>query len=78
MFLLDTNVVSELRQGGRGNAGVSDWYNGVPDEDLFTSALVIGEIRKGIAPAPRLPASGSSGNMAGSIKGFFRWAHPPG
>lgn len=49
MFLLDTNVVSELRQGGRGNAGVSDWYDGVPDEDLFTSALVIGEIRKGIA-----------------------------
>ncbi len=49
MFLLDTNVVSELRQGERGNAGVSDWYDGVPDEDLFTSALVIGEIRKGIA-----------------------------
>ncbi len=49
MFLLDTNVVSELRQGGHGNAGVSDWYDGVPDEDLFTSALVIGEIRKGIA-----------------------------
>ena len=49
MFLLDTNVVSELRQGACGNAGVSDWYDGAPDEDLFTSALVIGEIRKGIA-----------------------------
>ncbi len=49
MFLLDTNIVSELRRGGRGNAGVSDWYDGVQDADLFTSALVIGEIRKGIA-----------------------------
>lgn len=28
MFPLDTNVVSELRQGGRGSAGVSDWYDG--------------------------------------------------
>ena len=26
-----------------------NWYDGAPDEDLFTSALVIGEIRKGIA-----------------------------
>ncbi len=49
MFLLDTNVVSELRLRERGNAGVSDWYGSVQDADLFTSALVIGEIRKGIA-----------------------------
>ncbi len=49
MFLLDTNVVSELRKGERGNAGVLDWYDGVEYPSLFTSALVIGEIRKGIA-----------------------------
>ena len=49
MFLLDTNVVSELRQGERRNVGVSDWYATVQGMDLFTSALVIGEIRKGIA-----------------------------
>ena len=49
MFLLDTNVVSELRRRERCNAGVSDWYSGVQYTDLFTSALVIGEIRKGIA-----------------------------
>ena len=49
MFLLDTNVVSELRRGEHCNAGVYDWYVGVQYTDLFTSALVIGEIRKGIA-----------------------------
>lgn len=49
MFLLDTNVVSELRRGDRGNVGVSDWYAGVAGNDLFTSALVVGEIRKGVA-----------------------------
>ena len=49
MFLLDTNVVSELRRERRRNVGVSNWYAGVQDADLFISALVIGEIRKGIA-----------------------------
>ena len=53
MFLLDTNVVSELRREERRNVGVSDWYASVQDEDLFTSALVIGEIRKGIATLRR-------------------------
>ena len=54
MFLLDTNLVSELRRGERRNAGVSDWYDGIliPDH-LFTSALVIGEIRKGIETVRR-------------------------
>ena len=49
MFLLDTNVVSELRREGRRNVGVSNWYAGVQYDNLFTSVLVIGEIRKGIA-----------------------------
>ena len=49
MFLLDTNIVSELRLGQRCNAGVASWYDGVQGTELFTSALVIGEIRKGIA-----------------------------
>lgn len=48
MFLLDTNVVSELRLRERRNVGVSGWYAGVQYADLFTSALVLGEIRKGI------------------------------
>jgi predicted nucleic acid-binding protein len=49
MFILDTNVVSELRLGRRCNAGVSSWYEGFQGTELFTSALVSGEIRKGTA-----------------------------
>ena len=47
-WLLDTNVVSELRKGDRANAGVRTWFVDVNDADLFTSVLVLGEIRRGI------------------------------
>jgi predicted nucleic acid-binding protein len=46
--LLDTNVLSELRKGGRCDPGVRQWFAAVPDEDLFVSVLVLGEIRLGI------------------------------
>ena len=49
MFLLDTNILSELRRGDHCSVGVSRWYAGVQYADLFISVLVIGEIRKGIA-----------------------------
>ena len=48
MFLLDTNVISEVRKGARCNAGVAAWFAGVPDADLFISVLVTGEIRRGV------------------------------
>ena len=48
MFLLDTNVVSEVRKGRRCDAGVSNWYAGVSEGDLYLSTLVLGEIRRGI------------------------------
>lgn len=47
-FLLDTNVLSELRKGERANTGVLTWFEGVSDEDLFTSVLVLGELRRGV------------------------------
>jgi predicted nucleic acid-binding protein len=47
-YLLDTNVVSELRKGPRCNPGVANWFATVDDEDLFISVLVIGEIERGI------------------------------
>lgn len=53
MFLLDTNVVSELRRGQRGNPGVAAWFASIAVTDLFISALVIGELRKGIAMSRR-------------------------
>lgn len=46
--LLDTNVLSELRKGRRCDPGVNQWFVSVDDTELFTSVLVLGEIRKGI------------------------------
>ena len=48
MFLLDTNVVSEVRKGRRSDPSVSNWYTGVGESQLFISTLTIGEIRRGI------------------------------
>ena len=53
MFLLDTNVVSEVRKGRRSAPNVSNWYAGVGESQLFISSLTIGEIRKGIELARR-------------------------
>jgi hypothetical protein len=50
-YLLDTNVASEARKGQRGNPGVLAWLESVPDNHLFLSVLVVGEIRKGIEQA---------------------------
>ena len=47
-WLVDTNVLSELRKGDRANGGVRTWFTEAHDEDLFTSVLVLGEIRRGI------------------------------
>ncbi len=47
MFLLDTNVVSELRRP-RPHAAVLDWITNVPAEQLFISAVTVGEIQAGI------------------------------
>lgn len=47
-YLLDTNVVSELRKGKRTNPQVRGWYDGVGAEEIWLSALVIGELRRGV------------------------------
>jgi predicted nucleic acid-binding protein len=46
-FLLDTNVVSEIRKK-QPHPSVSRWFGSVPESELFLSVLVIGEIRQGI------------------------------
>jgi len=45
-FLLDTNVVSEIRRGRDPN--VAAWAGEVGDAELYLSVLTLGEIRKGI------------------------------
>lgn len=47
MFLLDTNVVSELRRP-RPHGAVVEWLNATPDADLAISAVTLGEIQAGI------------------------------
>ena len=48
-YLIDTNVISELRKPvTRRNAGVKRWFQDVESEALYLSVLVLGEIRKGI------------------------------
>ena len=47
MYLLDTNVVSELRRP-RPHGAVLDWIAGVPADQLFVSAVTVGEIQAGI------------------------------
>lgn len=46
-FLLDTNVVSEIRKKTP-DLGVATWFASVPADRLFLSVLVVGEIRQGI------------------------------
>jgi toxin FitB len=47
MYLLDTNVVSELRRA-RPHGAVLAWLDSVDDADLHLSAVTIGEIQAGI------------------------------
>ncbi len=47
MFLLDTNIVSELRRP-RPHGGVLAWLAPIEADDLFISAITMGEIQTGI------------------------------
>src|SRR5690348_1272694 len=47
MYLLDTNVISELRRA-RPHGAVVTWVQSVRDEDLHLSAATMGEIQTGI------------------------------
>jgi predicted nucleic acid-binding protein len=47
MYLLDTNIVSELRRS-RPHGAVLAWIRAIPDADLYLSAVTLGEIQAGI------------------------------
>jgi len=46
-YLLDTNVLSEVRKS-QGNPGVKAWFDSVRSDELYLSVLVLGEVRQGI------------------------------
>lgn len=50
MFVLDTNVVSELRKvrSGKADPGVAEWAVGVASAELFVSAITIHELEHGV------------------------------
>ncbi len=55
-YLIDTNIISEVRKADRCDRRVAAWYATIADEDLFLSTLVLGEIRRGVELArPRDP-----------------------
>lgn len=55
-YLLDTNVISELRKS-QPDPAVLAWFRGVRDEQLYLSAITIGEIRRGIERLRRKDAA---------------------
>ncbi len=56
MFLLDTNVVSELRRQ-RPHGAVLAWVGSLSREQIYVSAVTAGEIQAGVeATRPRDPA----------------------
>lgn len=47
-YLLDSNILSELRKRERADPRVREWFAGIDDAELFLSVLTLGEIRRGI------------------------------
>ena len=50
MYLLDTNVISEVRKQNKANAGVRGFFDAVQlaKSELFISVITVGELRRGI------------------------------
>ena len=66
-YLIDTNIISEVRKGDRCNPNVSRWYSAISDDELYLSVLVLGEIRQGVERArPR------DANQATALEAWLR------
>lgn len=48
MFILDTNVISEMRRGDRTHPNVAAWVLSVPHSDLHLSAVTVFELELGV------------------------------
>jgi predicted nucleic acid-binding protein len=47
-YLIDTNIISEIRKRDRCDPRVAAWYASLDDEAVYLSVLVLGEIRRGV------------------------------
>src|SRR6185295_16510460 len=57
MFLLDTNVLSELRRPERVHAAVAQWAASIPVTDVFISAISVLEVERGALRMARKDAA---------------------
>ena len=86
MYLLDTNVVSELRRN-RPHGAVLAWLKSVTDAELHVSAVTIGELQAGVeitrdqdpAKAAEIEAwldqvAGAYNILPMDARAFRRWA----
>ena len=50
MYLIDTNVISEIRKGKKADIGVQEFFQNIITSDLpvYISAVTVGELRRGI------------------------------
>jgi predicted nucleic acid-binding protein len=64
-FLLDTNVISEIRKRERAHPNVAKWVAQTPVKEIGTSVVVLAEIRRGIELKRR--------NDPDQAEGFDRW-----
>ena len=66
-FLLDTNVVSELRKRRRADQSVVAWFQRHRRDDLYLSVVTVGELRRGVERARRREPA-SAGTLDGWVK----------
>ena len=52
MYLLDTNIISELRRP-RPHSSVIAWLSGIGSDQIFISAVTLGELQAGVENARR-------------------------
>lgn len=64
-FLLDTNIISEIRKRDRAHPKVARWVARTPAGEIGTSVLVLAAIRRGIELKRR--------SDAGQAKSLDRW-----
>lgn len=73
-FLIDTNVISELRKGQRADSSLLAWFRDVPAPDIYLSVLTLGEIRHGIENIRRrdMAAAGALESWLGRVSDTHR------
>lgn len=53
MFLLDTNIISELRRPTKYNVAIFEWIAGLDEQQIYTNAVVMMELERGVLAKER-------------------------